>query len=157
MKTDLLSLLQGEGIEMVDRGNHYSGVCPLHNDSDPSLVVYKNRPARFLCFGCGAGGDAIDFIRKRYHLSFTGALQYLKVGIQFEKKLIRREDMLEALGREESNGIDIYKKYGKGMREVVQLLTMKKLIKEINAERQRRWERERTKAEKVSGSKMEYE
>jgi hypothetical protein len=144
---DMLPLLKREGINMVDRGNHYSGKCPLHLDNDPSLVVYKNAPARFRCFGCGNKGDAIAFIRKLYNLSFQGALKYLKIGFQYERKLIKREDMFEALGKEEANGVDIYKKYGEGMREVVGLLTIRKIIKEVNGERERRRKREEKEKE----------
>lgn len=40
--------------------------CPFHDDRNPSMKLDN----RFHCFGCGADGDAIDFVAKLYGLSF---------------------------------------------------------------------------------------
>ena len=44
----------------------FSGLCPFHRESTPSFHIYKGRSgtARWHCFGCGADGDAVDWIRK---------------------------------------------------------------------------------------------
>jgi putative DNA primase/helicase len=46
------------------QGKEYVGQCPFHNDSDPSLTIYRGRDAvqRYRCFPCGVGGDVIDFM-----------------------------------------------------------------------------------------------
>ena len=43
-------------------GNRYVGLCPLHPDRHPSLVIYPDQ-GKFHCFGCRAHGDVIDFAR----------------------------------------------------------------------------------------------
>jgi len=38
--------------------------CPIHNDLDPSFVVYDDTPQNFYCYGCGAGGNIIHLVKK---------------------------------------------------------------------------------------------
>ncbi|WP_369374786.1 DNA primase [Promicromonospora sp. Populi] len=59
------------------------GLCPFHDERSPSFNV---RPSvgRYHCFGCGEGGDVIEFVMKLDGLSFTEAIEYLagKTGVQ---------------------------------------------------------------------------
>jgi DNA primase len=57
-------------------GGSLKGLCPFHEEKTPSFNV---SPARgyFHCFGCGVGGDVIDFVMKSDHLSFTEAIERL--------------------------------------------------------------------------------
>ena len=59
------------------------GLCPFHDEKTPSFNI---RPAigRYHCFGCGEGGDVIEFVQKINHMSFTEAVEYLasRYGIQ---------------------------------------------------------------------------
>jgi DNA primase len=64
------------GIELTPRGHGFVGCCPFHDDTTPSLSV-SGVPDRFHCFGCGASGDVIDFIRRRDGLGFREAVQRL--------------------------------------------------------------------------------
>lgn len=58
-------------------GNNMMGLCPLHNDrKSPSLSVSADKQI-FHCFGCGAGGNAINFIQSAMNLDFMDALKYL--------------------------------------------------------------------------------
>ncbi len=59
------------------------GLCPFHDEKTPSFQVTPSR-GFFYCFGCGEGGDVIDFMRKIDNLSFTEAIERLadRVGIQ---------------------------------------------------------------------------
>mgnify|MGYP002652289812 CR=1 FL=1 len=52
------------------------GLCPFHDEKTPSFQV---RPAvgHWHCFGCGEGGDVIEFVQKIDHLSFTEAVERL--------------------------------------------------------------------------------
>jgi len=54
----------------------YSGLCPFHAEKTPSFSV---SPAKgvYYCFGCGAGGDGIKFLREIEHLDFTEAVERL--------------------------------------------------------------------------------
>jgi DNA adenine methylase len=60
------------------RNGSISYLCPFHNDSNPSLVIWQES-TRFKCFTCGAEGDAIDFLR-RFHdgIGFREATRMLE-------------------------------------------------------------------------------
>lgn len=64
------------GIELTPRGHAFVGRCPFHEDSTPSLSV-GGVPDRFHCFGCGASGDVIDFVRRLEGVGFRDAVQRL--------------------------------------------------------------------------------
>lgn len=50
-------------------------LCPFHNETTPSLKIFKDNAWR--CFGCGAYGDTIEFIRKKNSLNFVEAIKFL--------------------------------------------------------------------------------
>jgi DNA primase len=64
-------------------GGNLKGLCPFHDEKSPSFSV---SPARgvYYCFGCGAGGDVITFVRETEHLDFSEAVERLaaRSGIQ---------------------------------------------------------------------------
>ena len=63
-------------------GRTYKGLCPFHSEKTPSFVVYPESQS-FYCFGCGAGGDVITFIRRQENLEYVEAVRFLaeKVGM----------------------------------------------------------------------------
>ncbi len=58
------------------RGKNLVGLCPFHNEKTPSFTVYPDSQS-FYCFGCGAGGEAVSFIRRAENLDFTEAVRLL--------------------------------------------------------------------------------
>lgn len=62
--------------EVRGRGRTPVCLCPFHNEKTPSFVIYKDNQS-YYCFGCGAGGDAITFIRNIENLDYTEAVRYL--------------------------------------------------------------------------------
>jgi len=64
------------GVELRRAGQGWMGRCPFHDDTTASLSV-GGVAGRFHCFGCGAHGDVIDFVRLRYDLSFREAVDRL--------------------------------------------------------------------------------
>jgi DNA primase len=66
-------------------GSSYKGLCPFHQEKTPSFSVMPER-GTFHCFGCGEGGDAIDFVEKTEQLDFVGAIEWLadRFGIPLE-------------------------------------------------------------------------
>ena len=64
------------GVELRPSGRGYLGCCPFHDDTTASLSV-GGVPDRFHCFGCGATGDVIDFIRRLHHVGFRDAVALL--------------------------------------------------------------------------------
>lgn len=59
------------------------GLCPFHDERSPSFHV-RPQVGRYHCFGCGEGGDVIDFVQKVDGLGFSEAVEYLagRVGLQ---------------------------------------------------------------------------
>lgn len=51
--------------------------CPFHADRTASMKVYPGNRGWY-CFGCGAGGDVIDFVRQYYGLDFNNAIEKIK-------------------------------------------------------------------------------
>jgi DNA primase catalytic core len=70
------------GVELTRRSQGFMGCCPFHDDSTASLSV-GGVPDRFHCFGCGAGGDVIEYVARLNGLSFTGAVRALQSGTTF--------------------------------------------------------------------------
>jgi DNA primase len=79
----------GEQLALKPAGaGSLKGLCPFHDERTPSFNV---RPAvgRYHCFGCGEGGDVIDFVQKVDHLAFTDAVERLAARIGYQ---LRYED-----------------------------------------------------------------
>ena len=64
-------------LELRRRGKNLVGLCPFHNEKTPSFTVYPETSSYF-CFGCGAGGEVINFIRNIENLDFFEAVKLLK-------------------------------------------------------------------------------
>ena len=65
-------------VQLRHRGRTHTGLCPFHSEKTPSFVVYPETQS-FYCFGCGAGGDVITFIKKINNLDYVEAVKYLGV------------------------------------------------------------------------------
>lgn len=63
-------------VNLRRRGRTYTGLCPFHNEKTPSFTVYPENQS-FYCFGCGAGGDAITFVRRMENLDYMEAVKSL--------------------------------------------------------------------------------
>ena len=66
----------GSYIDLKRRGKNLVGLCPFHNEKTPSFTVYPETTS-YYCFGCGAGGEVINFIRNIENLDFTEAVKLL--------------------------------------------------------------------------------
>lgn len=63
-------------VDLRRRGRNLVGLCPFHNEKTPSFTVYPET-ASYFCFGCGAGGDVINFIRHIENLDYIEAVKLL--------------------------------------------------------------------------------
>lgn len=65
------------------QGKILKGLCPFHNEKTPSFTVYPDTKS-FYCFGCGAGGEVINFIRRIENYDFIEAVKFLaeRAGMQ---------------------------------------------------------------------------
>lgn len=63
-------------VNLKRRGKTLVGLCPFHNEKTPSFTVYPESRS-FYCFGCGAGGDVISFVRRIDNLDYVEAVKAL--------------------------------------------------------------------------------
>lgn len=75
MKTDIEALISSY-VALRRRGRTLNGLCPFHNEKTPSFTVYPETQS-FYCFGCGAGGDAVTFVRRAENLDYIEAVKLL--------------------------------------------------------------------------------
>lgn len=73
--TDLVALI-GEHVALRSRGRELVGLCPFHDDKNPSMWVNPVKRI-YKCFSCGAGGDAFSFVMDYHKMTFPEALQRL--------------------------------------------------------------------------------
>lgn len=77
----------GEFVSLKKRGANMIGLCPFHNEKSPSFNV---SPARgiYKCFGCGKGGNSVNFIMEHEHISYPEALRWLakKYNVEIEEE-----------------------------------------------------------------------
>ena len=84
----------GDFVSLKRRGTNYVGLCPFHNEKTPSFSVSPSRGI-YKCFGCGRGGNAVNFIMEHEGLSYYEALRYLarKYNITIVEKEATPEDI----------------------------------------------------------------
>ena len=84
--SDIVEVI-GEYINLEKKGNDYKGLCPFHNDSNPSLSVSPQKKV-FKCFSCNAAGNVISFVQRIENISFMDALKKVanKSGIKLNLK-----------------------------------------------------------------------
>ncbi len=82
MKTDIEDIVSTY-VTLRKRGSTYVGLCPFHNEKTPSFTVYPDTQS-FYCFGCGAGGDTVGFVKKIENLDYIDAVKALaqRAGMQ---------------------------------------------------------------------------
>ena len=66
--------VEASGVRLRGRGRVRQGVCPFHEEAEGSFTVYADSE-RWYCFGCGLGGDVLDFIQRTENLSLPEAIR----------------------------------------------------------------------------------
>ncbi len=83
---DMVELV-GARTQLRRAGGRYIGRCPFHEERTPSFSV-NPQDKLYYCFGCGAGGDAITFVRETEQLDFSQAVEWLadrfRVTVEYE-------------------------------------------------------------------------
>lgn len=79
-------------VNLKRRGVNMIGLCPFHAEKTPSFNVSPSK-GFYKCFGCGKGGDAVDFLMELEQMDFVEAIRYLakKYGIQIEETEVSQE------------------------------------------------------------------
>ena len=81
-ETDLAAVIRSRGVALKPAGGDLIGLCPFHDDQNPSLHV---TPAKRLwrCVACQATGNVIQFVQRFDGVSFRHAYELLKNGAAF--------------------------------------------------------------------------
>ena len=104
-----METIAGNYVNLIRRGRHYVCNCPFHSEKSPSCTIFPDTQS-FYCFGCGAGGDVITWVRRMENLEFTDAVKQLaeKSGLQVpnDREADRRAQLrtrIFAINREMAN------------------------------------------------------
>ena len=104
-----METIAGNYVNLIRRGRHYVCNCPFHSEKSPSCTIFPETQG-FYCFGCGAGGDVITWVRRMENLEFTDAVKQLaeKSGLQVpnDREADRRAQLrtrIFAINRETAN------------------------------------------------------
>lgn len=91
-KVDIVDII-GERIPLVARGKNFFGVCPFHDDSNPSMCVSREKQI-YTCFSCHATGNVYTFLMNYEHIDFKEALHYLgeKVGVNVSNVTVKKKN-----------------------------------------------------------------
>ena len=87
-----IEVVIGKYVDLVQRGRVFKGLCPFHEDNNPSMDVDPDR-GTFRCWACNEHGDVFTFIQKRYGYEFPEAMEHLaqEAGIEIQKRRIDPE------------------------------------------------------------------
>lgn len=78
---DLLSLLPADASPKRIGTDRYRAICSFHAEKTPSMIVSRRHGVqRYHCFGCGADGDALDYVMRTERLTFRDAAAKLSGG-----------------------------------------------------------------------------
>lgn len=89
-KTSIVDVIS-KRVDLKKAGKSYVGLCPFHNENTPSFNVTEHKEMCH-CFGCGAGGNVIDFVMKYESIEFVEAVKMLaqESGITLEYEYTRK-------------------------------------------------------------------
>jgi DNA primase len=97
--TDIVEVIS-EHTRLKKAGRSWKGLCPFHNERTPSFTVDRDK-GLYHCFGCGAGGDVIHFLRQIDRLDFPEAVEALaaRFGVAIPRRVSRgpRDEQREKL------------------------------------------------------------
>lgn len=95
-RSDIVDVISSY-IKLQRKGSNYVGLCPFHNDRNPSMSVNQPRQI-YHCFSCGAGGDVFKFVMEYENLTFPEAMKVLaeRAGISLPKRETSKEARQQA-------------------------------------------------------------
>ncbi|MHC1703509.1 MAG: DNA primase [Tenuifilaceae bacterium] len=97
---DITEVVQ-DYVTLKKRGVNYLGLCPFHNEKTPSFTVSPSKGI-YKCFGCGKGGNSVNFIMEHEHMGYVDALKFLahKYHIEVVEKEVTPEELQQRNERE---------------------------------------------------------
>ena len=98
-RTDIVEVIAAH-VPLKNAGSNHIACCPFHNEKTPSFTVSSSKQF-YHCFGCGAHGNAINFLMEFDNLSFTeavaGLAQSLGMQVPYEKGAAKNQDRIVTL------------------------------------------------------------
>ena len=82
----------GDFVSLRKRGANYLGLCPFHQDKNPSMSVSSTKGI-FKCFACGKAGNAVTFLMEHEHLTYWEALRHL--ARKYHIEIVEKEETAE--------------------------------------------------------------
>ncbi|WP_010581774.1 DNA primase [Schlesneria paludicola] len=74
-RTDIVQLI-GETVALFNKGRDFKGLCPFHDDHNPSFTVNPERQT-YMCWSCRKGGDCFSFVMENDRINFRETLELL--------------------------------------------------------------------------------
>ncbi|MGZ9800411.1 DNA primase [Mycoplasma sp. AC1221] len=91
-----------EDVQLNKKGNNYVGLCPFHNDSNPSFSVSAIKQI-YKCFSCGESGNIVTYLTKKRQMSYTNAIVYLakNIGKELDFSSLNKSELVEYNAQEQ--------------------------------------------------------
>ena len=96
-RVDIVEVI-GQSVQLKKHGTGHKGLCPFHAENTPSFNVSSTKQF-YHCFGCGASGDAIKFLREHDGLTFMEAIEKLALiaNVEIPKSYSKKNDSSKKL------------------------------------------------------------
>ncbi len=124
-------------IPLSKKGKNYFGVCPFHDDTNPSMSVSSDKQI-YKCFSCGASGNVISFVMDYEHVDFREALSILarRCGISFNGTSVKSSSKYDKYYKMYDLALKLYQNninssFGKG---AISYLSSRGISKELISE-----------------------
>lgn len=94
---DIVGVIRGYLPDLKKAGKNWVALCPFHKEKTPSFGVVESK-GFYYCQGCGAGGDAVGFVREMNpSMSFRDAVQSILGELTLESSAVRRAPVIRAI------------------------------------------------------------
>ncbi|MBO8128648.1 MAG: DNA primase [Peptococcaceae bacterium] len=109
-RVDIVEIIS-EYVRLEQKGRHYIGLCPFHQETTPSFTVTPEKQL-FYCFGCQTGGNVFKFIMLKENLSFPESVRYLagRLGIRLPEYSSGEPGKYERIRRAHALARDFYRR-----------------------------------------------
>lgn len=89
-RADLVEII-GSHVDLKRAGSSFKALCPFHDESTPSFIL-QGGDTHYHCFGCGAHGDAIQFLMQHLKMSFVDAIEYIAERFQVPLQQVEQSE-----------------------------------------------------------------
>jgi DNA primase len=109
-RIDIVELISSY-IPLKRAGKNFKALCPFHQEKTPSFMVSPQKQI-YHCFGCGAGGNAFNFLMRYERIEFPEAVEILakKAGIKLEERVFSKESKTLEYYKINEMALDFYQR-----------------------------------------------